>query len=883
MGEQVRLEQYHNQRTNWKQWGPYVSDRAWGTVREDYSADGDAWNYVTHDDARSRAYRWNEDGLGGICDRFQYLLFSLALWNGKDPILKERLFGLNPYEGNHGEDVKEYYYYLDSTPTHSYMKMLYKYPIEPYPYDQLVKENKKRTKLEPEYELMDTGVLDHQKYFDVVLEYAKADQEDILIKLTVHNRSSEKADLHIIPHLWFRNTWSWGQTTGPLIDVPTKPVMRKEENSIHVEHPVLGTYTLYSEADGEIAFTENDTNRERIFKQPNISPFVKDAFHRHIIHKEKGVINPHHFGTKGMVHYQTSIEPGSSATYRLRLCKGILDTPFNDFDEIFNLRVKEADEFYAAVQNPMLDAEEKNVQRQAFAGLLWSKQLYYNEVKQWLEGDPHLPPPPASRADVRNSGWDHLAAYDIICMPDKWEYPWFASWDLSFHCLPLSLLDADFAKRQLILMTREWYLHPNGELPAYEWNFSDANPPVHAWATWRVFQIDAKQRGKPDLDFLKVVFHKLLLNFTWWVNRKDAEGKNIFEGGFLGLDNISIFNRSAKKLPSGGTIYQSDATSWMGFYCMLMVKISLELAKKEPLYQDLATKFFEHFLRISHAMINPVGKKQSLWNQEDGFFYDVLSLPSGENIPLKVRSLVGLLPLLAVETVEMNHLDAMTVFRRRMKWFLSKYPEVRDNIACSLTPGVAERRIICVLPKDRLVKVLRFMLDENEFLSEHGLRSVSKHHLKNPFSLVIQGVDYSIGYEPAESQSDLFGGNSNWRGPVWFPINFLIIEALQKYHHYYGDTLKVEFPTGSGNLLNLWDVAKELSKRLTRLFLKDAEGKRPIYRNQRLYHEDPHFASLIQFNEYFHGDNGSGLGASHQTGWTGLVAKLIQQCGADLQ
>ncbi len=882
--EQERIDQYHNQRANWKYWGPYVSERAWGTVREDYSPNGDAWNYLPHDHARSRAYRWNEDGLGGICDRDQYLLFSLALWNGKDPILKERIFGLSPYEGNHGEDVKEYYYYLDSTPTHSYMKMLYKYPISPFPYEQLVAENKKRTKLDPEYELMDTGVFDNQKYFDVFIEYAKADLEDMLIKLTIHNRSAEKADLHIIPQLWFRNTWSWGQTTGPLIDLPTRPMMRKgrENNAIHVEHSSLGKYHLFFETPGEMAFTENETDRERLFKAPNLTPHVKDAFHRYIIKGEKGAVNPDQFGTKGMVHYQASIDPQGSVTYHLRLCKGKLDNPFENFNEIFEKRLKEADEFYQAVQNPKLDDEEKNVQRQALAGMLWSKQLYYYDVKQWLQGDPHRPPPPVSHLTGRNSGWDHLAAFDVICMPDKWEYPWFASWDLAFHCLPLSLIDTDFAKRQLVLMTREWYLHPNGELPAYEWNFSDANPPVHAWAAWRVFQIDAKRRGKEDLAFLKTIFHKLLLNFTWWVNRKDKDGKNIFEGGFLGLDNISIFDRSAKKLPTGGTIYQSDATSWMSFYCMLMVKISLELAKKDSVYQDMATKFFEHFLRISHAMIDCVGKNLSLWNEEDGFFYDVLSLPSGEVTPLKVRSLVGLLPLLAVETVEVNHLDSMMVFRRRMKWFLSKYPEVRDNISCTLQPGEAERRIIGVLPKDRLVRVLRYMLDENEFLSEFGLRSVSKYHAAHPFSLQAHGIDYSINYEPAESQTGLFGGNSNWRGPVWFPINFLIIESLQKYHHYYGDTLKVEFPTGSGNLLNLWDVAKELSKRLTRLFLKNEEGKRPIYRNQRLYHEDPHWHNLLQFNEYFHGDNGAALGASHQTGWTGLVAKLIQQCGGDL-
>lgn len=880
--EHQRLEQHKKREANWKKWGPYLSERAWGTVREDYSESGDAWTNFSHDHARSRAYRWNEDGLSGISDRNQYLCFALALWNGHDPILKERYFGLSNLEGNHGEDVKEYYFYLDSTPTHSYMKMLYKYPQAEFPYNQLIQENKHRSVNEGEYELLDTGIFNEQRYFDVFIEYAKLSQNDMFIKITAHNRGPDAAELSLIPTLWFRNTWSWGYPAGPMKDVPVKPKMHVGESkgnikAIAAEHVAAGNYTLYAEDAQELIFTENETNQELLFKRPNASPYVKDAFHRYLIHNEKGAINPKQVGTKSAAVYKSTVPPGGSWTIRLCLAKNQLENPFSQFDETFKVRKQESDDFYAALQNPHSSQEEHNIQRQAFAGLLWTKQLYYFDIDQWLNADGKLKKLP-KRQIIRNPDWQHLVNFDVISMPDKWEYPWYASWDLAFHCVSMVLVDSDFAKRQITLMTREWYMHPNGQLPAYEWNFSDANPPVIAWAALRVYKIDAHLNGTLDKEFLSGIFHKLLLNFTWWINRKDADGRNVFEGGFLGLDNISVFDRSAP-LPTGGHIDQSDATSWMAFFCILMIKIALELAQDRKVYEDLASKFFEHFLRISAAMINCGGTGLALWDNEDGFFYDVIHKPDGQIAHLKVRSLVGLLPLLAIETANAEFMDSLPVFKTRMQWFLNRHPEFQLNMAPVFSPGVSDKTILAILTRDRLISILRYMLDENEFLSDYGLRSISKFHLNHPYKFSADGKAYSVTYEPAEANSRLFGGNSNWRGPVWFPLNFLIIESLQKFHYYYGDSLKIECPTGSGQYMNLWEVATEISRRLISLFLPDDEGKRPVFGEDTIFRDDPNWRDMLLFYEYFHGDSGKGLGASHQTGWTALVAKLIQQSG----
>ncbi len=881
--EHKRLAAHRERKANWKKWGPYLSERAWGTVREDYSEYGTAWDFFPHDHARSKAYRWNEDGLAGICDRNQYLCFALALWNGCDPILKERLFGLTGQEGNHGEDVKEYYFYLDSTPTHSYMKMLYKYPQSAFPYTDLVAENGRRGFHDSEYELLDTGVFAENRYFDIFIEYAKAGQEDILINITVINRGREAADCRVLPTLWFRNTWSWGYEAGPMNDVSGKPRLLRIEgpkgvSSVKASHPTAGTYYFYAEGEPDLLFTDNETNAERLYGLPNASPYVKDAFGSYLIDGEVAAVNSNRRGTKVAALYGGTIAPGESLTLRLRLSNIARKVPFQNFDKVFKQRRNEADEFYAAVQNPNLGEEERRVQRQALSGMLWSKQLYYYDVEQWLNGDPGTAPSPASRRHRRNHDWEHLTNFDVISMPDKWEYPWYATWDLAFHCISLALVDPDFAKRQLELMTREWYMHPNGQLPAYEWAFGDVNPPVHAWAIWRVYKIEAKQQGRPDRDFLESVFHKLLLNFTWWVNRKDEDGRNIFQGGFLGLDNIAVFDRSTA-LPTGGHIDQSDSTAWMGSYCLTMLKIALELARENPVYQDTATKFFEHFLRIARAMTNCGGQAHGLWDEEDGFFYDALHLPDGSIIPLKVRSLVGLLPLFAVETIEPDILETMPDFNRRLHWFADNRPHLSGNMASIDVSGVGERRLMAILTREQLVRVLLRMLDENEFLSDYGIRSVSKYHHAHPYSFYVDGEAHTVSYQPAESESGLFGGNSNWRGPIWFPINYLIIESLQKFHHYYGDDLKVECPTGSGEMMTLGEVASELSKRLMRLFLCNDAGERPIYGGQRIFQEDPHWHDLILFNEYFHGDNGAGLGASHQTGWTVLVAKLIQQSG----
>jgi hypothetical protein len=881
--EHQRLADHHSREANWRNWGPYLSERAWGTVREDYSPNGDAWHYFPHDHARSRACRWNEDGLAGISDRSQYLCFALALWNGQDPILKERLFGLAGPEGNHGEDVKEYYFYLDSTPTHSYMKMLYKYPQAAFPYADLVNENQRRGYHDFEYELLDTGVFDDNRYFDVFIEYAKAAENDILIQITIANRGPQAAECHVLPTLWFRNTWSWGYDAGPMFDVPGRPELRQVETTdpltvIEADHPTTSTYWLYAQNRPQTLFTENETNTHRLFRYPNRTPYVKDAFHRFIVNDEADAVNPYGHGTKAAVIYKATIEAGAEQVYRLRLADTEHSRPFADFDSTFARRIQEADEFYTHIQNQDCSAEQQSIQRQAFAGMLWGKQLYYYDVEQWRTGDPAYPPPPKSRRKGRNRDWEHLVNFDIISMPDKWEYPWYATWDLAFHCIPLVMIDPDFARRQLELITREWYMHPNGQLPAYEWNFSDVNPPVHAWAAWRVYKIESRQHSHTDREFLRGIFHKLLLNFTWWINRKDEEGNNVFQGGFLGMDNISVFDRSGS-LPIDGRIDQSDGTSWMGFYCLEMMRIAIELAKDDAIYQDLATKFFEHFLRIASAMSGFSGSGYSLWDEEDGFFYDALHLPDDTRVPLKVRSLVGLLPLMAVETIEPDILDAMPVFDRRTHWFIDNRPHLTGNMASIDVPGVGKRRLMAILTRERLISVLKYLLDENEFLSPHGIRSVSKYHEDNPYVLHLNGRTYTVAYVPAESDSGMFGGNSNWRGPVWFPINYLIIESLQKFHHYYGDDFQVEHPTGSGRMMTLNAVAADLSRRLISLFLQK-DRQRPIYGGQQRFQNDPHWRNLILFYEYFHGDNGAGLGASHQTGWTGLVAKLIQQSGS---
>ncbi len=879
--EHLRLSDHHDRSANWKNWGPYLSERAWGTVREDYSETGTAWDYFPHDHARSRAYRWNEDGLGGICDRSQYLCFALALWNGNDPILKERLFGLTGPEGNHGEDVKEYYYYLDSSPTHSYMKMLYKYPHAAFPYDQLIRENGLRGPADPEYELMDTGIFREDRYFDVSIEYAKAAENDILIRVTAYNCGPDPALIHLLPTIWFRNTWSWGYPSGPMKDVPGLPGMKKmpgRSNAIEADHPALGTYYFYAGGQADMLFTENETNYERLFGVPNGSPFVKDAFHRYIIHGETEAVNPLAFGTKACAHYKKIIPVDGRFEIRLRLSESMRENPFYGFNRVFSSRKRETDEFYAQLQSDGMDVDRKNIQRQAFAGMLWSKQMYYLDMEQWLDGDPGTPPPSEKRKSGRNKAWRHLNNFDIISMPDKWEYPWYAAWDLAFHCIPFALLDPDFAKRQLILLTREWFMHPNGQLPAYEWAYGDVNPPVHAWAVWRVYRIDAKHTGYRDTTFLKAVFHKLLLNFTWWVNREDADGNNVFQGGFLGLDNISLFDRSAD-LPIDGHIDQSDGTAWMAFYCLVMLRISLELAQDDSIYEDLATKFYEHFLGIAVAMSDVFRDGQGLWDDEDRFFYDILHLPDGGILPLKVRSLVGLMPLFAVETIGDNVLKKCPDFTRRMHWMAEHRKHLTQTMAVYQPEEGHKRHIFTILTPERLRDVLRYAFDENEFLSEYGIRSLSKVHQRHPFRLSVGNAHFSINYQPAESETGLFGGNSNWRGPIWFPINFLIIESLKEFYKYLGDDFQVEFPSNSGNFLPLNLIADRLTERLVRLFAADSEGKRPIYGKQKVFQENDLWKKHILFYEYFNGDTGAGLGASHQTGWTGLVATLLQDQG----
>ncbi|GAB4545239.1 MAG: glucosidase [Pleurocapsa sp.] len=886
--ESARLQQ-----KDWKKWGPYLSERQWGTVREDYSATGEAWDYFSHEQARSRAYRWGEDGILGISDDRQLLCFAIALWNGKDPIIKERIYGLTGTQGNHGEDVKDYYFYLDNTPTHSYMKGLYKYPQAAFPYGELELENRTIGRRGMEYELLDTGIFDNNNYYDVYVEYAKNTPEDILIKITVINRGNESQLLHLLPTLWFRNTWSWDENTvKPTINIGTFHETSLRETIIKTHHPEQGDRWLYCAGNSELLFVENETNYPKIFNYDNGKQYFKDGINDYIVNGEDYAINPDRVGTKCSPYYQLKLDPEESQTIKLRLCdrSDLIEPLGNEFDNIFQTRIAEADEFYQQVNDKSLNKDLINIQRQALAGMLWSKQYYKYDIERWLNGDPTQPTPPPERKKGRNHQWIHLDNEDIISMPDKWEYPWYAAWDLAFHCLPLALVDAEFAKYQLDIMTREWYMHPNGQIPAYEWAFGDVNPPVHAWATWRVYKIEEKQKGKGDRLFLERVFQKLLLNFTWWVNRKDAEGNNIFEGGFLGLDNIGVFDRSAP-LPTGGFIEQADGTSWMAMYCLNMLTIALELALENPVYEDMATKFFEHFLYIADAMNHIGDTKTQLWDDEDGFFYDVLHLPNGDRTRLKVRSMVGLIPLFAVTTIEPEILNKLPGFKARLEWFIQNRPDLKKNVACMETEGLGARRMLALCyatlnrfePSDKLRRILEKLLDEKEFFSDYGIRALSRFHQENPYTFYVNGNENKVTYEPAESSSSLFGGNSNWRGPIWFPVNYLLIESLQQFHHYLGDDFKVECPTGSGNWLNLWEVAQEISSRLTKIFMQDEDKKRPVYGGIDKFQNDTNWQNLILFYEYFHGDNGAGIGANHQTGWTGLVAKLIQQSGDYIQ
>jgi hypothetical protein len=880
IAEQQRLVDAEARTAHWRRWGPYLSERQWGTVREDYSPGGTAWEYFPHDHARSRAYRWGEDGLGGISDNHQRLCFALALWNGRDPILKERLFGLTGPQGNHGEDVKEYYFYLDSTPTHSYMKFLYKYPQARFPYERLVEENARRGGAEPEFELLDTGVFDEGRYFDVTVEYAKAAVDDILVRITAVNHGPEAATLHLLPTLWFRNTWDWDfGAAKPRLSVP-----QGMEGGVVIaaEHPTLGHYRLAAEGTPEFLFIENETNFPRVFNCPGPSRFPKDGIHDYVVEGRTGAVNPAREGTKCAAHYRPTLQPAETVTLRLRLSNtaaGSGPGPFgSDFEGTMATRLSEADDFYGLVIPRTLSADGRAVMRQALGGMLWSKQFYHYDVKRWLAGDPPQPPPPPERRAGRNHEWTHLYNEDVISMPDKWEYPWYAAWDLAFHMIPIALVDPEFAKSQIILFLREWYMHPNGQIPAYEWALGDVNPPVHAWAAWRVYKIDRRIRGVADRQFLEKVFHKHLLNFTWWVNRKDPEGNNVFEGGFLGLDNIGVFDRSAP-LPTGGYVEQSDGTSWMGMYCLNMLAIALELAREDPAYEDVASKFFEHFVYIAHATRHVGGEDLSLWDEQDGFYYDVLALPDGRRERMKVRSLVGLIPLFAVETWDTDMTEHLSGFRRRARWFIDNNPEFREHIAEVDMPGGGRRFMLSIVTCEQLPRVLRFMLGEEEFLSPHGVRALSRYHKDHPYILRVNGEDHRVDYEPAESTTGLFGGNSNWRGPVWFPVNFLLVESLQKFHHFFGDSLKVACPSGSGRQMNLWQVATDLSRRLARIFLPGPDGRRPVHGGTEIFQRDPHWRGLIPFHEYFHGDNGAGIGASHQTGWTGLVAKLLQQSG----
>ena len=882
-GERARLEQDARRERNWKRWGPYLAERQWGTVREDYSADGESWTYFPHDHARSRAYRWGEDGLLGICDREARLCFALALWNGRDPILKERLFGLANGEGNHGEDVKESYFYLDGTPTASYLKALYKYPQAEFPYERLREENGRRSRRDPEFELADTGVFDGGRTFDVTAEYAKAGPDDILIRVGIANRAPEPATLHLLPTLWFRNTWSWGRTGD---EYPGRPAITAPDDlTLAADHATLGRFRLAlghgpDGAAPALLFTENETNAERLYGTPNRAPHLKDAFHELVVGGRADAVNPGRDGTKAAAHYLIRLAAGQAVEVRLRLTaaeQAPVDPFGAEFGATFAARVREADEFYASVIPSGLDPDEHSVARQAYAGLVWSTQFYNLVVKEWLEGDPTQPPPPLERRSGRNRDWSLLHARDVLSMPDTWEYPWFAAWDLAFHMIPWARLDPDFAKGQLLLLLREWYMHPNGEIPAYEWAFGDVNPPVHAWAAWRVYKLTGP-RGRRDRLFLERVFQKLLLTFTWWVNRKDVEGKNLFGGGFLGLDNVGVFDRS-RPLPGGGFLEQADGTSWMAFYCGTMLSIALELAAGDPAYEDVASKFFEHFVAIADAM-NGLGGT-GLWDEENGFYYDQIH-SDGTHIPIRLRSVVGVLPLLACEILEQDVVDRLPGFAKRMRWFVEHRGDLAAQISCmEFSKGEAhDHRLLAIPSRDRLLRVLRYLLDENEFLSPFGIRSLSRVYHDRPFVFSLDGATHTVAYAPGESDSAIFGGNSNWRGPVWFPINFLLIEALERYHHFFGDTLKVECPTGSGRQATLGEVASEIGRRLVSLFLPDANGRRPCHGADPRFAGDPHWRDLVLFHEYFHGDTGRGCGASHQTGWTALVTHCLEAIAA---
>jgi hypothetical protein len=875
--EQIRLDEARTQKTPWKKWGPYLSERQWGTVREDYSEGGNAWDYFSHDQARSRAYRWGEDGLAGISDDHQKLCFALALWNGKDPILKERLFGLTNSESNHGEDVKEYYFYLDSTPTHSYMKYLYKYPQAAFPYGNLVETSRARSRSDFEYELLDTGVFDQDRYFDVFVEYAKETPEDILIQVTIHNRGPEAAELHVLPTLWFRNQWS-------LQDQAERPTLQRVGGAVKAIHPDLGERYLYCDGDLALLFTENETNTQRIFGVPNRSPYVKDSINNYLVHGQKDAVNPEQKGTKVAAHYRVTVEPGEIQVIRLRLTDrapaafaqgdGRAGTPFgSDFDDVLDLRHKEADEFYDTVIPRSLNADQASVMRQALAGMLWSKQFYLYDVNKWLEERGSHPFKETRKQAPRNDHWHHMYNGDVISMPDKWEYPWYAAWDLAFHVIALTLVDPDFGKDQLKLMLRERYMHPNGQIPAYEWNFGDVNPPVHAWSTIFTYRLEQAKKGRGDTEWLKSTFQKLLLNFTWWVNRKDRTGRNVFEGGFLGLDNIGVFDRSAP-LPTGGYLEQADGTAWMALYCQNMLEIAAELAHTDPDYVDMTLKFCEHFLWIASSMAR-VGGDTGMWDEEDGFFYDVLRLPDGRSQRLKVRSMVGLLPLCAATVFDGALLKRNPEVAERLERFLRARPEITASIHDPAKTGVAGRRLASILDEHKLRRVLAKMLDESEFLSACGIRSLSRFHAEHPYVFHAGGQEYRVSYLPAESDTGMFGGNSNWRGPIWMPVNALIVRALLNYYIYYGDDFTVECPTGSGRQMTLYQVAEEIARRGSTIFLKDRDGRRPVYGGTRKFQEDPHWRDCILFYEYFHGDNGAGLGASHQTGWTGIVARAM--------
>src|SRR2546428_2389868 len=879
--EQLRLAENKPHPEPWHFWGPYLAERAWGTVREDYSANGDAWNYFPHDHARSRAYRWNEDGIGGISDHKGRLCFAFAFWNERDPFLKERIFGVSGPEGNHGEDVKELYWYVDSTPSHSFMRMVYRYPQSRFPYEELVAQSGARSKMEGEFEIWNTTALAENRYFDVEIEYAKADPHDILIRVSAKNCGPESAPLHLLPTIWFRNTWSWDRTQ-------TKPTLRKTAEEGHAavitaSHPLLGNYNLFCDSPDDLFFTENESNSERLWGIPNSTPFVKDSINDRIVSGKIDHVNSAGFGTKAAAYYKFNIPAKETTSIQLRLTRASANKktnnePFADFEEIFTKRRAEADEFYGEIAPSSLTEEQRAVQRQAFAGLLWTKQFYHYIVDQWLDGDPDQPPPPDERKHGRNSAWRHLYNERVMSMPDKWEFPWYASWDLAFHCIPLALVDVQFAKAQLDLIVREWYQHPNGKVPAYEWNFDDVNPPVLAWAAWRVYQIERKKTGKGDRAFLETIFHKMLIAFTWWVNSKDSEGKNIFQGGFLGLDNIGVFDRNAQ-FPDGTHLEQSDGTSWMGMFSLNLMRIAIELASENHVYENIATKFFEHFLGIAAAMNNLGGKGIGLWDDEDEFYYDILHTPGGRNLPLRVRSLVGLMPLLAVETVQWQLIEALPGFKSRLEWYLEYRPDLASLVSRWQEPGMKELRLVALTRGHRMKCLLRRMLDPEEFLSDYGVRSLSKFHQAHPYSITVRGEEKIVSYEPAESQTGIFGGNSNWRGPVWFPINYLLIESLQQFHHYYGDDFKVECPTGSGTYLTLKEVADELSKRLIKLWLCNEKGERPFLRASTSAFSPETDCELYCFHEYFNGDNGGGLGASHQPGWPALVAKLSQQQG----